>query len=36
MENLNETSVIERLTEFGREATKFEINSLQLSPDTER
>jgi hypothetical protein len=36
MDTLNETSVIERLTEFGREATKYEINTLSLSQDTEK
>ena len=32
----HETSVIERLTEVGREATRFDFDKLNFSPDTEK
>ena len=31
-----ELSVIERLTEVGREATRFDFDKMSLSPDTEK
>ena len=34
--NSQEVSVIEKLTQVGREATKFEFNNLPLSPDCEK
>jgi hypothetical protein len=34
--SMNELSVIEKLTQVDREATKFDFDTLNLSPDTEK